>query len=181
MQNNFPKKSFLISIIVFCVSLFLLIFLYHVIVKNNKEIQSKEQQWKNEGLRREEVRTLDSSIKAIANERIQLETHFAQSSDVVPFLNTLEGLALRVNSKANVSAVSITDDRTALSVGLNATGTFSNLYRFLTLLENSPYELDFISMDIKKGAVADSATTGKSTSTSQWTAIFKIKLLSFIQ
>ena len=35
-------------------------------------------------------------------------------------------------------------------MAIKASGSFEALYKFLTLLENSPYELDFISMDIQK-------------------------------
>jgi hypothetical protein len=62
---------------------------------------------------------------------------------------------------------------------MKASGTFNVLYRFLALLENSPYELEFIGVNMDNGVVLD--TVGKNVAASKWNAIFKVKLLSFIQ
>ena len=75
--------------------------------------------------------------------------------------------------KAEVVSVDITKDSSSLIVEINASGSFETIYKLIMLLENSPYNLEFISVNIK-----DSDTSvGKS---SQWTATFQIKLLSFI-
>jgi len=172
MKKHSTKTSFIISLILFCVSLSLLIFFSIVITKNNDEIKTKEIEWRKETDRRNELRTLDSSIKAMAQERADLETHFAQSSDVVPFLNTLESLASRVGALAAVTSVSISDDHSGLLVGLSASGSFASLYKFLMLLENSPYELEFNSMDLKKVGGSDSNIP-------PWNVTLSLKLLSF--
>lgn len=174
MKNNFPKISFLIFLLLFCVLLFVLLFSYGAINKNDKESQQKESKWQNEALRRDELRVLDRSIDIIEDERAQLETHFAKSSDVVPFLDTIERLAGKVNSHAEVTSVDVLKDRTGLMVGMKASGTFANLYRFLTLLENSPYELEFASVDMQRG------TENKNIKTPEWDLVLKMKLLSFV-
>jgi hypothetical protein len=65
-----------------------------------------------------------------------------------------------------------------LLVGVKVAGVFEAVYKFLTLLENSPYEIEFLSMDIHKTLVTDVA--GKSVGGSTWEAILKIRLLTFI-
>jgi len=179
MKNNFPKIPLLISSLLFFICLFVFLYLYKDIKNNNKESQLAETQWQTEALRRDEIKMLDYSIKIIEKERTQLETHFAQSSDVVPFLDIIEGLAPRANIKAEVVSVDILDNHNGLMVGMKASGSFNGLYKFLTLLENSPYELEFISMDIQKEMELD--IPGKKVEVSKWDAVFKIKLLSFIQ
>lgn len=179
MQNSFPKKSFLISTTFMILSCLGFFFFLQVINNSNKELQTKEGEWQNEEQRRDGIKMLERSVKAIEGERAQLETHFAQSSDIVPFLDTIEGLAPKVSVKAEVTSVDVLSDSGGLLVGMNASGTFSNLYKFLTLLENSPYELEFISMDMHKETGV--SVEGKNTTLPKWNVIFKIKLLSFMK
>ncbi|KKS24035.1 MAG: hypothetical protein UU82_C0013G0003 [Candidatus Nomurabacteria bacterium GW2011_GWC2_41_8] len=117
-------------------------------------------------------------LQKIADSRILLETHFAKSSDVVPFLDTIEKLALEVGTKAEVNSVDILTDNTGLIVGLKASGSFEAIYKFLTLLENSPYELDFPSIDMHKLAV--SGVSDENIQNLKWEATFRIQLLSFV-
>ncbi|MEI8175115.1 MAG: hypothetical protein WCG28_04155, partial [bacterium] len=107
----------------------------------------------------------------------QLGTHFAQSSNIVPFLDIIEGLATKVGTKAEVTSVDPLGDNAGLSVGMKASGSFSSVYKFITLLENSPYELEFVSMNIQKGIEADA----KGNVSEVWNAIFRLKLLSFME
>ena len=169
MQKIFQKISLLLSIIFCCILLFIFFYFYKAINNNNQEAQLKEVEWQNEAFRRDEIKALDYSVKIIESERAQLETHFAQSSNIVPFLDTIEGLAFKVSVKAEVTFVNPSEDNIGLMVGMKASGTFNNLYKFLTLLENSPYELEFIEMNMNKGTERE------------WDLILKIKLLSFIK
>ncbi|OGI67806.1 hypothetical protein A2738_03340 [Candidatus Nomurabacteria bacterium RIFCSPHIGHO2_01_FULL_42_15] len=178
MQSNFPKAPLLISIAFFVLSCLVFLFFYKATNENNAEVKLKETEWQKEASRRDEIKALDHSIKIIEGERSELETHFARSSDVVPFLNTVEGLARQTGAEAAVTAVDILPDRKSLMVGLKASGNFSGLYKFLTLLENSPYELEFVGMDMRRETEADA--DGK-TSLGRWEAVFKIRLLSFVE
>jgi len=176
-QNNFPKIPFFLSIIFFGISLFIFLFFYRAININNKESQSKELEWQTEMQRREAIKTLDNSVKMVEGDKAQLETHFAQSSDVVPFLDTIEGLAPQASVTSEITSVDMSADYTGLYVSMKASGTFSGLYKFLTLLENSPYELDFISLDMHQEMPV--VAGNKNVKISQWDAVLKIELLSF--
>ena len=178
-QSNFLKIPLLISAMFFVVSLITFVFLYKAVNTNNKEALEREEKWRNEELRREGIKTLDSSVKAIEEEIRELETHFAKSSNVVPFLNTIEGLASRVGAQAEVTFITPLTDQAELTVEMKTSGTFDSLYKFLTLLENSPYELEFVGVNMSKEA--GSETEGKNVAVSKWSAIFKIKLLSFVK
>jgi len=178
MQNKFPKIPLFLSAMFFLFSFFTLFYFFQEINNNNEESQLKEIEWQTEMLRRDEIKMLDRSIKIIEIERKELETHFAKSSDVVPFLDTIERLAPQVGAKAEVVSVDIGEDKVSLIVGMKASGTFEGIYKFLTLLENSPYELEFVSIDIQKRDVLN--TSDQNQIGSRWNATFKIRLLSFI-
>lgn len=180
MQSNFPKTSLLFSIIFFVCSLFVFLFFYRAINENNQKAQEKEEAWLVEKIKREEMKTLDNSVKMIESERAQLETHFAESSDVVPFLDTVEGLASKLGVDAEVVSVNILTDYTGLTVGIKAEGTFSSLYKFLALLENSSYEIEVTSINMQRETELNSAES-KNASVPKWNINFEIKLLSFVK
>ncbi len=180
MQSNFPKMPLFLSVIFFICSSLVFLFFYRAINDNNQKSQLKEGEWQSEKLKRDEMKTLDHSVKIIEKERAQLETHFAQSSDIVPFLDTIERLAPKVSVKAEVTSVDILTDRTGLMVGMKASGTFPGLYKFLALLENSPYEIEFISMEMRR-ETGLGGVENKNVTVSKWDVIFKIKLLSFVE
>lgn len=178
MQTKFKKTSLIISITVFLLFCILFFLLYKEI-KNNVEISKQAQMdLDKEILRREEVKNFNNSFKSIEQDKALFETHFAQSSDIVPFLNTIEKMALGVGTKAEVSFIEVAKDNTGLMIEMKDAGSFSQVYKFLMLLENSPYELEFTSVEMHNTPILD--VNGKSTKGNAWEALFKIKLISFI-
>ena len=95
----------------------------------------------------------------------------------MPFLDTIEALALKAKAKAEVILVDVPKNTTTLVVEVRAEGSFDGVYKFLNLLENSPYEIEFISVDMQKSGVSDP----KNKEPSKWTSSLKIRLLSFIK
>ncbi|MDE2399536.1 MAG: hypothetical protein KGL67_00780 [Patescibacteria group bacterium] len=191
MKNNFKIIQLLLSMILFLFASFALFLLYREINLNNQKATMSTTELENETSRRNEVKLLNDSIEVIKEDKSLLETHFAQSSDVVPFLDTIEALGPMVGVKAQTTSVDILKDNTGLVVKISASGDFKNIYKFLTLLENSPYELEITSMDLQKEASTivpvdptapqDSKPVIALPQESKWQAVFGIKLLSFVQ
>ncbi len=178
MQNNFPKIPLIFAILLFSISSTIFVFLYREINNNHTKSEVATAAWQEETARRDDIRMLNNSIKSIEEDRTSLETHFAQSSDIVPFLDTIEKLASSVGAKASIAAVNVASDNSGLLAGVNVEGSFTAVYKFITLLENSPYELSFSSVDIKKQT--DQTTVGKVATEPQWQGVLEIKLLSFL-
>jgi hypothetical protein len=135
--------------------------------------------WQAEMSRRDSLRALDREAEMISNSKGLLETHFTKGSDVVPFLDNLEKLAPQAGASAQVDSVDATPDGTSLMVNLKISGSFEAIYKFLTLLENSPYELNFSLVDIHKLVTPESLPNNLKNS--KWEAVFKMQLLSFVQ
>ncbi len=133
--------------------------------------------WQTEAIRREEIKILDDTLRELKEERAELESHFTRKSDVVPLLDTLESLAAAVSAKATISSVEVSKDGSVLLVNLRTSGTFDSLYKFLTLLENASYQIDFSMVDFRK--VAASSEEG-APSAPLWEGVFGLKVLSFI-
>lgn len=176
MKNNLKKRSLIFSIILLILACLVFFLLNREVDKNNQLAEEKLAEWQTEFFRREEIKSLDRTIRDINNERNLIEIHFAKSSDVVPFLDTIEALAIPVGAEAEVSSVDIVEETSELLVSLKARGSFEALYKFLMLLENSPYELEFISMDLEKSISKD-----EKISILSWEIFLKMKLISFIQ
>lgn len=169
MKNNFQKIPLIFSIVFllsFCLSFY---FLYKEIEKQNVSTEEITINWQKEAGRLEEISSLARGLKMVEKEIIELDKHFAKNSDVVPFLDTIEQLAPKVGAKAETTSVDLSSDKLGLLVGLSVKGKFDAVYKFFTLLENSPYELEIISFIISNKE-----------QTSDWEAGIQIKLISFI-
>lgn len=179
MPNYFPKLALPLSILFFAFSCIAFYFFYQDINVKNTLAEENNVIWQNEANRRNVLSSMDHSLKIIAPEIEKLETHFAQSSDVVPFLNSLENTGRAVGVKAEVTSVEIPKDSNVLVVSMNTTGNFEETYKFLTLLENSPYQIDFTKVEIGRNGDLD-ALLSKGVEP-VWSGSFKMTLLSFIK
>jgi hypothetical protein len=177
MDNKFKKNSLALSIIVFLIFCGLFSFLYQGIENNLKISKETQVSLQQEAEKRQQVKDFNDSFKLIEKDKTLFETHFAQSSDIVPFLNTIEKMASSVGTKSEVSAIKVAEDGTGLILEMKDTGRFSQVYKFIMLLENSPYELEFTSVLMHTGT---DDTDKNNTKGSGWEATLKMKLVSFI-
>lgn len=177
MQFIFQKKILILSIVFFLFSCFVFLFLYKIINDNKKALQLAQEKWQTETTRKENTESITNLIRKIEPERTLLETHFVQGSDVVPFLNTIEKLAQEVKVEAEVVSVDVEkNDNSSLMIEMKTLGNFESIYKLIMLLENSPYDLEFLLVNIQNLSVQDTSTN----KIPQWTAAFKIRLKSFV-
>jgi len=174
MQNKFHITMLAISIIFFALAASAVWYMYGMTEKKYLAIEEAHASWKAEEDRRAQVKQLERMLEDLDAEQIELESHFARSLDVVPLLDTLEKIGLGAGANAEVSSVDRIEDGKFISVGIKATGSWSALYKFTVLLENSPYELEFSTLDIKR-AFAEAEGGGVI-----WEGFFKVKVLSFL-
>lgn len=180
MQNKFKKIILIIPIALFLLCCSLFFFIFKEIKNNVKILEQSEVNLKEEALKREEIKDFDNLFKSIEQEKTLFETHFVQSSDIVPFLNTIEKIANSIGTKAEVSFIEIAKDNSGLILEMKNRGSFERVYKFLMLLENSPYELEFMSIEMHSSFVEDSEKNKNDTKKNEWEALFRIKLISFI-
>ena len=106
---------------------------------NNEKVQRLTMEAETEINRRDEVESLNRSIEIIKQDKALLDTHFAKSSDIVPFLNTIEALAPSVGASAQTASVDIAKDNSGLVVKVDVSGDFKSIYKFLTLYISNPF------------------------------------------
>ena len=186
MKNSFrkfQKMPLLVSLALLGSSLLVFFLLYKSINENKKESDQNEKNVAIEVMHRAEAQSLYSAIKSIDAERSNLETHFAQSSDIVPFLDMFGRLSNQAGTQTEVSSIEISSDNLSLIVTSKSIGSFQSVYKFINLLENSSYELEFLAVDIETQSAVNTSTASasKTKPTAEWTANLKIKLVSFMQ
>jgi hypothetical protein len=183
MKYKLKKILIIIPIGLFLFFSILFLFLLKETKKNVEISKQAEINIQEETLAREEAKEFNNFFASIEKEKALFETHFVQNSDVVPFLNAIEKIAGSVGVKAEVSLIEVAKDNTGLILGMKSEGNFEQIYKFLLLLENSPYELEFISVEMHSSSIGDIENLEENkneTKKNQWEAIFKIKLLSFV-
>ncbi len=171
------KNMLVPSVLLLLLSVAAFLFLYATIDRKNKELLKAQTEWQSETKKFDDIKQLERSMKAIENERALLQTHFAKSSDAVPFLDSLERLALSVSVKSEITSVDVGKNNSNLIVLIRSSGSFENLYKFLMLLENSAYELEFLSVDMQKVGGVEGAL---GTDIPEWESRLRIKLVSFL-
>lgn len=177
MQFIFQKKALIFSIIFLLFSSFLFLFVL-ISTNNNKKISEIAQaEWQEKATRKENIKLTTDLIKTIESERNLLESHFIRNSDVVPFLDTIEKLAKGVETEAEVDSVHTEDSTSSLIADVKVSGNFENIYKLILLLENSPYDLQFVLVNIKSIDKQDASTKNE---TPKWMANLKIRLKSFV-
>lgn len=176
-MNNFPKIQFFIALILLVVSSVAFWFLYQKVSDISEMAKESVGEWQSETAKRDEIRSLDSSVKKIERERALLDTHIAQNSDIVPLLDALERSAPD-GALAEVVSVNLLAPGEGLQVGVRVSGDFGGLYKFLQILENFAYELEFISVDLRKEG--DSVVSLASAKNQKWVLDTQIKILSFV-
>jgi hypothetical protein len=181
MQYGFRKNYIILAVIVFLLFAIAFWFLYHEIQTKNDSSEKILTEWQTEDSRRTEIKTIMKSASSIETNNEIISQHFVNSSNLVPFLDTIDSFAPKVNAEDEITFVDILPDTKELVVGVRVFGSFESVYKFLTLLENSPYEVQFLSVDIKKSSgIETSNKTSLISKSYPWEGLFKIKLLTFI-
>ena len=150
MKINFQKFPLFISVIFLIFSCFIFYFLYNKVQENRVISEKLNIKTQEETAYLEELRSLAHGLKIIEKEKVEFEKHFAEKSNLVPFLDTIEELAPKVGATTEILTIDISPDNLNLLVSLEAKGNFPSLYKLLTLLENAPYELKITSFNILK-------------------------------
>jgi len=175
--KKFQKVPLIVSLVFLLASISIFTFLYVDMKKKRSTAEAEEIAWLAEADRRSELQSLNRSLKALEEDRAVFDKHFIKGTDVVPFLSMIDTLAPEAGAKVEVSLVDLLKENAGLVVEMRIGGKFEQLYKFLQLLENSPYELEFLSIDMQKADLADQ--NGKMI-VGAWLGVFKVKVLSIV-
>lgn len=169
-------KKIIFASLLLLVSMGSCAFVFWQINVKNKEAISHIEETQTELDRRNKITSLNMEIKNLSKERESLNSHFANRSNIVPFLDDLQKLAFSAGANAEITAVDIDPKTNGLIVEMKSVGNFSSIYKLLSLLENSQYQISFSSVKILVKSVSDK---DKKITKREWEGFFKLTLLSF--
>jgi Tfp pilus assembly protein PilN len=125
-----------------------------------------------------EVGELKKSLSAIQARQPVLVSYFIDASDIVPFLETIEGYGRKTNVEAKFTTFVFKKAPDVLAVTMTATGSFTDLYHFMALLEAAPYSISMTNVDVQakslKGLQADDQSVGST----EWEAQISLAVTS---
>ncbi len=179
MNSIFQKKALIVSAVFFLFSCLAFLFIYRVVEFRNESSLEKEANWQAEEVKKNNLKILARLMKDTEIERAEIESHFVRSSEASAFLDGIENLARKSDVSLEIASVNTEKSGAYMTVALKTSGTFSAIYKFINLLENSPYILSFNSINLSKDTVGESVSS-KDKKDPEWSATLEVKLLSFI-
>ena len=126
-----------------------------------------------------DIGQLRLNVKATDENLQNLNTHFIHTSDPVPFLTTVEDYGRTASVSTKFDAVSAEKKPDRLNVSITAQGTFAAVYRFLSLLEAIPYQIQFTEVNAQSFS-ASADPNSKQKPQTIWEARISLSVLSII-
>ncbi len=123
--------------------------------------------------------TLKHSVAVTEGDSSKLNSYFVSSDNVVSFINSMEALGVNVGSDVSTTSIDPGKDSSTLTFNIVAKGSFSSVSRFVTLLENVPYQVRIQKLDLEKN-MADIKTLQKGDKWYDWDATITLVLKSYI-
>lgn len=101
------------------------------------------------------IRNLRNTIAEIEGEQNNLDSYFVLSSQIVKFLEIIEGLEKNTGADIEVKSIEEVDDMNSkllnhLDLNVIATGDWKSMYHFFILLENMPFKTEINRIQFNK-------------------------------
>ncbi len=114
--------------------------------------------------------------KSLQNSAISLQiidSYFLPQNGTVSFVEFLESLGSISGTKVSIQSIGLDkgqvgDFKEVLAVTVDSVGTWSNLMRFISLVESSPYHIDIASADINMNSAKPA---------NEWHALITVKVI----
>ncbi|MBU3925929.1 hypothetical protein KJ763_02040 [Patescibacteria group bacterium] len=169
------KKLFLI-IIIFILNLttFLgCLFLYSEIKDQREAVKERINSVKLLEEKSQNVKLLSSQTEDIAINKEKLESAFLKEENIIGFIEKLESIGKEVNVSVKIFSAEIGKGSDSPRLRINLKGTFQNIFGYITLLENLPYQISFDSLNLVKKVSGDEKI-------GDWDSDIEISIISFL-
>lgn len=171
------KRTLVISILVFVIVFSVDLFFVFSIYKQRDTVAKMREDFMIELKKEKQLSSIKNTIKMTEKEQTNLNLCFIANNEVVDFIKSIETMSKNAGVSMNIRSVGVGDTETIressieiLIIEFIIGGSWSNTHNFLSLIENSTYEITINQMSINK--ISDSMT-GKET----WKSVFVIKAI----
>ena len=156
MKHHSSAVQFLsIAIVVSLVLLFVYGFLFQVIFTTNRSLQALEEDVSTQAGREERLRAARNILANTESERTNLASSFLRENEVVSFIELVEELENTAGAELRVQSVDLkdADDNSTvyewLELAIEATGSWQEVYHFLSLVEHMPVSVFLVHARIR--------------------------------
>lgn len=152
------RNTFLIlilSLVTFLAVLFLLLFLFNIIKNKNLHINATLQTLENRINDKEKEKLLKQKILEVQDTSKELKGHYLDKEEIDVFVTNFENLGNKINTEITFKNVEVLKDNNLINFKILITGNFSQVIRFIELLENSPYQINIEQVFLNKSINLD--------------------------
>jgi hypothetical protein len=107
-----------------------------------------------------------------------IDPYFLSADNIVPLLETIESYARSSGVALEFDSAALSSDGAHIDIDMTAGGSFSSVYRFLTLVEAAPFELGIKSATLSTTSVTDTSNAKKPITRSGWSAHVSLSVYS---
>jgi hypothetical protein len=174
-MNSKKSKShfvifFLLNIALFCAYG----YLFFVVDSKNKATTLLYSASHQAASDKEKIRGLERTLKDTEEDRNKLSEYFVTKTSAVAFIERIENLGKSAGVELSVNSVSdAAKNSGVLQLDFSATGSFSNMYRLMALVESMPYKVTLKKASMQK--IGDQQEV-----TGDWKGDFMVTLESFV-
>ncbi len=166
------KKKFFISVSVVALAnlvlVFAAVFLWSVIGAKKSSVSLVKRQLASYEKRIEQVNKLNDTLRIAEENYSKIKPMFINSNSMVDFIEDMESLAESAGVSLEIKGVRFDEKQNKPVFTMALAGSFSDIYHYTVLLENTIYKVEFDGVDI-----------GESSSGDIWREVLELKLLSF--
>lgn len=182
MKKNYTTLILILSIVTTIITVFLFVYFFKVIENKNQHatdvltsLQEKMKVKENEIIFAKKV----AEIKLLQD---SIGSHFLNPNKIDTFANYVEGIGSNLGSVISVTGIEIPPKtKNTIIFGLSVNGTFNNVMKTISYLENIPYRINITQVYLNKAIEQQAQVTpGKEIipGVSTWQADLSFNILS---
>lgn len=185
MKRKKTILIFIFSIIATILAVCLFIFLLKVIKNKNEHTSVVFTTLEEKVIEKENALMFTKKITEIKSLQDSINSYFVDPNKVDTFVGYLEKIGGNVGGEVTVLSIEVPPKtKNIISFELSIKGTFEEVMKTITLLENIPYQIDitqaYLNKDIIQGTQGDVKTVPqeKTSGTPAWQADISFNILS---
>ncbi len=176
-DNKKLTLSIVLAVAVNIAAIFGWLFVFFEIQKSQKSILEAQAEIYQADRRLSNVGPLGALLKDTEKDKEKIESAFLNSQNLVGFIEKLESLGRKTETDVAVKSIKLPDQSEIKEphFEIQVRGSFRDLFQYIFLLENLPYQISFERINlIKPEASKEAKKTSKN-----WEADLEISILSY--
>lgn len=187
MKNKKSLIMLIVSIFTFLIMIGVFILFMRIIQNKNIHTSTVLSTLESKMIEKENFNVLENKVKEIQVTHEEINSYFLDKNKADLFVGYLENLGLNFNTQVVVKSIEVsTVDKNTIMLKIEINGSFDNIMKTISLLENSPYNIFINSVYLNKEIISASVNTSNTSvntpktinTSSNWSAEVGFGILS---